>query len=221
MQENQTIIDDYITEESKPEKLTDTEIFTKIWFSPRKVFSYIHAYSYDKYVIPLLIIGGIISSLDRSSTKNLGDTMSTVQVIVIAVIVGGLLGWLSYYIFSALISVSGKWINGKANTKKIVRVIAYTIIPSLVSLPLLIIQMIAYGDGLFRSDFAVTTFLGQLVAYVTGGLAFILAIWSIVFAVVAISVVQEFSIGKAILNLFLAFLLILVPIFLIALIFFL
>jgi hypothetical protein len=34
-------------------------------------------------------------------------------------------GWISYYIYAALISWSGKWMNGKGNTQLILRILSY------------------------------------------------------------------------------------------------
>ena len=45
------------------ENLTDKQIFTQIWKSPRKVFRYINDNQYDRYVYLLLAIAGISMAL--------------------------------------------------------------------------------------------------------------------------------------------------------------
>ncbi len=98
-------------------KLSDTEIFTKIWISPRMVFKYLNDYSYEKFVTILLILAGITRTFDRASTRGVGDNMSLGRVIILCVILGGLLGWITYYIYAAMISWTGKWLNGKGGHK--------------------------------------------------------------------------------------------------------
>ena len=56
--------------------LSDKDIFTKIWTSPRLVFKYINDNAYSKYVSILLILSGISGTFDKASQKNMGDGMS-------------------------------------------------------------------------------------------------------------------------------------------------
>jgi hypothetical protein len=62
--------------------LTDKDIFTKIWTSPRQVFKYINDNYYDKYLTVLLFLAGISRSFSRASMKNMGDEMSIWAILV-------------------------------------------------------------------------------------------------------------------------------------------
>jgi len=97
-------LDENLIKEESDLKLTDRDVFTKIWTSPRLVFKFINDTGYDKYVHVLLILAGITSTFDKASTKNLGDNMSLIAVLALCIILGGLLGWISYYIYAALMS---------------------------------------------------------------------------------------------------------------------
>ena len=195
------------------ETFSDKEIFTKIWTEPRRVFTYINKTKYEKYFYLLLFLAGISGSLDRAIDKGLGENNSLIFVIVAAIIFGGLLGWIGFYIFAALISWTGKWLDGKGNTESIFRVMAYALIPSALSIAVLILQIFIFGKKIFLSDY---NFFDSGIAEI-GIFSLLtilnlgLAVYNIIFYVIAISVVQKLSIGKAILNLLLPILLLAVP----------
>jgi hypothetical protein len=85
-----------IFEENKPEELqlSDKDIFTKIWMSPRLVFRYILEHNYSKFTTGLLILGGITSVLNNASNRHLGDLMPLWSVLIVCVLGGGIFGWL-------------------------------------------------------------------------------------------------------------------------------
>ena len=109
-------MEDILDHFEKPQLFSDTEIFIKIWTKPREVFRYVHESKYDKYVGILLVFAGISGAFDRAVGKNLGDHLSLITILGICIILGGLLGWISNYFYSALISWTGKWLNVKADT---------------------------------------------------------------------------------------------------------
>jgi hypothetical protein len=205
------------TPHGKP--LTDIEVFTHIWFSPRTVFKFINDTWYEKYMILLLCLGGIVRAFDRASTKNMGDHMSLGGIVAFCVIAGGLLGWISFYLYAALVSWTGKWLKGQGDTQSIMRILAYAMLPAISSLILLIPQIAVYGNELFKSngDLTNTNELSNSIYKSTGLLEFVLAIWTIVLTVIGISEVQQLSIGKSILNVILPVFVIVIPLVLLVL----
>jgi hypothetical protein len=203
-----------------PNFISDKNIFTKIWTSPREVFKFINTYKYDKYVTVLLIFAGISRTFDRASLKNMGDNFSIWGIIAFCIIIGATFGWITYYLYSALISWTGKWIDGKGNTDSILRVLSYALIPSILSLLLLIPQIIIYGNEIFKSDGDIISggIVSNIIVYGSMILEFALGIWSLVLCVIGISEVQKLSIGKSILNLILPAIVIMTPILIIVLI---
>ena len=203
------------------ENLSDKEIFTKIWTSPRKVFRYLNERNDDKYVTILLLLSGISRAFDQATTKNFGDRMSIWAILGICIIAGGLFGWLAYYIYAALISWTGKWLKGEGNTNSILRIISYAMIPSIIALVFLIPQISIYGNEMFKSDGDIVSagLISNILVYLSLFLEFVLGIWTIVLCVIGISEVQKFSVGKSILNMLMPGLIILVPILLIVLLF--
>lgn len=209
------ILDDY----NKDLILTDKDIFTKIWTSPQQVFKYINDKQYDKYVTLLLILSGISRSFDRASLKNMGDKMSIWAILGLCIIVGGLMGWISYYIYAGLISWTGKLLKGKGDTSSILRILSYAMIPSIIALIFLLPQIGIYGVEIFKEDGDITSagWISNIFVYGSMFLELVLGIWTIVFCVVGISEVQKLSIGKSILNLLLPLFVIIVPVLIIIL----
>jgi hypothetical protein len=153
----------------------------------------------------LVIFGGITNALNRAADKNMGDKMSLLAVLLISVIGGAFFGWVSYYIYSALMSWTGKWLKGEGDTTALFRMISYSLIPSLIILPLIIMRIVLLGNKEFQPDidlFAEGIWVA-LLCYISYFLEFMLGIWTLFIVVVGISEVQKISIGKAIINLIL------------------
>lgn len=194
------ILDDF---DRNPLKIDEDNLLRQIWLEPTATLSYILQNCPDKNVMLFLVIGGILRAINRASLKDMGDDFSTMTILLIALIMGGLFGWMSYYVYAWALSVTGKWIDGKALPTTFRTILAWAIIPSICTLFLLIPEVIIFGDDLFRSvpknDFPYfdTIFLSFAVA------EFVLGIWSLVILVQGIKLVQKFSTGRAILNLIL------------------
>ncbi len=212
------IIDEF-EELEEPLSFTFEEIVTEIWTNPREVFRFIHAKRYEQYMLPLLMAGGVSRAFDRASINDAGDTLPLLGVILSCIVSGVLFGWLTAYIYAALISWTGGWLDGDADRRSIMRVIAYASIPAIIGLALIVPQVILYGEEIFKED-------GDIIS---GGIAtniiywgviileMILGFYAFVLHVVGLSEVQGFGIGKAILNLLLPILIIFVPVLLIVL----
>lgn len=185
--------------------VTDKQIFTKLWSEPRLIFKFINDNQYDKYTHILLILAAISHGFDQASTKNTGDKMSLPAVIAMSILAGGIFGWITYYIYAAFISSTGKWLGGIAGTTSVLRILAYAMFPSVLSLLIIITQIALYGNGMFQSEINLedSSMVSTAFYYFSLLLALTLGIWTICFAVVGISEIQKFSIGKSILNLML------------------
>ncbi|MEO5999900.1 MAG: Yip1 family protein [Chitinophagaceae bacterium] len=208
-------MEDLLETNPKDVPLSDIDIFTKIWTSPRPVFKFINDNQYDKFVIFLLVLMGISKAFEKASSKHMGDTMSFWAVIAFCIIGGALFGWISYAIYAALLSWTGRWLKAEGNTRSILRIIAYASIPAAVGVVLFILPIVIYGNEIFKSegDLESADMLSNIFVYSSIFLQVALAIWTIFLCVIGISEVQKLSIGKSILNLLLPFFVIFIPIF--------
>ncbi len=190
-------------------ELTDKDVFSKIWIQPRKVFRFIHETGYNNYFYLLLIVTGIISTLQRKLDKGI-EQDDVVGVVVMSVIFGGLFGWIGTYIYASLISFTGKWLDGKAKTHRILRTLAYANIPFVCSIIIHLTQLYLIKYDVLSNSFSEN----EQVALQYGFIAAkgILMLWTLVLYVIGIAEVQGFSIMNAILNLLAPILMFLIPI---------
>ena len=191
--------------------INGSKVLEKVLTSPIRAFQFINTYQYEKHLHVLLFLAGIVKSFDRAVEKNMGEETSLWGVLAMAVIMGGLFGWISFYIYSFLVSWTGKWLNGVANTDAVLRVFAYSTLPSSLGLVVLLIQIAIFGKDIFTNDAILTdaTTLSSIIVYGTLFLQISLSVWSLVLLVIGIAEVQKFSIGYAILNVILPGLLLL------------
>jgi hypothetical protein len=200
-------------EEFEEEKFSDLDIYINIWSRPRAVLRYIHEHQYEKNMYIILILIGIVNALDRASYKNMGDTKSLTEILISSIVFGGLLGWISFYFYSSLVSWTGGWLKGQATRVSLNRMFTYSMIPAIHTLAFLFIQILFFGKDIFSSDFGLEfgDYVMGFIYYASALLSFALSIYSIALCVIGTSIVQKFSIGKSILNLLLpVFLLILI-----------
>jgi len=187
---------------SRVQSFSNFEILREIWVLPREVFKFLDYTNNDKLLNYLLFLAGVLGGFNRASNNNLGDTQDLIYIIMIAVAFGGGLGWISYYLYAALLSWTGTWMGGKGKTKQLLRVVAHGMIPAITTLFLLVIQMILFEEDIFRSNFDTTDYsgLGRIIFWTTLIFQFLLGIYTIILIVIGISVVQNFSMLKAFLN---------------------
>ena len=89
MNETETAFEEFDTDLSS---VNDGNLFSKIWTTPSDTLKYILHECPEKHVTILLILGGIVRAIGRASNKGMGDNMSTIAVLGIATILGGLMG---------------------------------------------------------------------------------------------------------------------------------
>lgn len=192
--------------------ISENNLFYKIWLKPTQTLEYILKYSGDKYLILLFILGGITQAIDKASSKNMGDHQSTIAVLLMAIVFGGLFGWISYYFYAWLLEVSGKWLKGRASFQEFKVILAWSSIPTICSLILLIPELMLLGDDLFKSESTQINNVSNVILIVFGILEITLGIWTVVIFIKGVSLIQNFKTGKAILNAIIPGLLIIIPI---------
>jgi hypothetical protein len=127
---------------------SDGDLLLRIWTRPRQVISYLVEYEPSKYIIALLILRGISETFIRAMDKQSMGSFGLTAIIFLAVFVGPLGGLLSSFIGAALLSVSGRWLDGRADSEQIRLVIAWASVPIILLLAVLPIEMILFGANL-------------------------------------------------------------------------
>lgn len=199
--------------------INEDNLALRILTAPKATFDYILTNCPNKSIHILFILGGIVHSLDRAQAKDIGDRLPLVAIFFTSIIAGALFGWMAYYFYAWLISLTGKWLGVDTDSRTIRTVLAWASIPEIASLILLIPTVIIFGEDSFKSEISNYTPLRMVFGTTQLILHLALSIWTLVLSVIGIALVQGFSYGKAILNIVLAASVIIVPIGLLALLF--
>jgi len=181
---------------------SDWQIFSKIWLKPRPIFEYIDHTYYTRYLVLLITLIGIANVGGGVFEKSFSSTYDFYTSFLFSIFKGGLLGWIGFYVFAFLLSLTGKWLKGEASTNSMLLMSAHAYIPNILIM-LFWIPRIILMDNIHvdiweeRPDPSLSTYFMKAILGI-GEL--VLNIWSLVLLVVGVSVVQQFSLGRAIAN---------------------
>jgi hypothetical protein len=195
--------------------------FLTIWTRPRVTIRRIVDTNPSLHVVPLAMAGGVIQTIDRAVQRNAGDVLSLPAIIALAVFLGPFGGLIGLFVGGWFTRTTGRWLGGRATPEQVRAAIAWSFIPGLATIPILIVQIGFFGRDLFtQSKLTVgsDSFL-TVVLMVTGVLEVVLGIWSFVILLKCVGEVQGFSAWKALGSLILIFLVIFVPIMLLVILF--
>jgi hypothetical protein len=195
--------------------------FITIWTRPRATIRAIVKTDPYPHVVRLAILGGIVQTLNNASQRNAGDRLPLAAILAIAVLLGPVGGFLSLFVGGWFISLTGRWLGGRARPDQLRAVVAWSYVPVLATIPIWIIQLGLLGRELFTRETPTIDANPTLgfILLATGILKALLGFWSFVILLKGVGEVQGFSAWKALTSLVLiglvVFLLIFVPIVLV------
>ncbi len=178
-----------------------------IWFRPRSTLRDLTRRKRSPVVLLLAALLGAQIILTRQAGSELPDTMSFLGVLLITALGAPFAGLLYLLIGAALVGGSGVWLGGRAESREIRAVLAWSAVPWLSVLPLWALALAMYGAEVFSSSgpFGDTGPMpGFVVLFYV--LQTILWVWSVVVLVNGLAEVQKFSRWAAVGNLLLALL---------------
>ncbi len=194
-------------------------VFLKLITGPKTAFSVIDRNELFKYRYPLLIVVGINNVLARNWLE-VTDRCNNIAIkLGEDIVIGALLGWFPLLFVSWLIYNSGKWLNGQSDSLTISNILSYAVFyPITISLISTLGSMIFLrSHGYSKSEYLNSSdihwhntfyYIIKTHRYTSWGINLYFAF----LAVIGISVIQGFTISKAILNLFIAVMIIVLPI---------
>lgn len=194
--------------------------FKTIWTRPRETVRRIVTEDPAYGLILITCLLGIDRFLSNAMNRNLGDKFSTPSILILACVVGPLGGVLSLWIGSHLIRWTGAWLGGTASVVHLRAAMAWSAIPALVAMPLWIPELLVFGSELFTSETPLIDDSPAKLALLVGFslIELALGIWSFVLLCHTVAEVQAYrSAWRALGNLAVAGLVVLVPIVLLAL----
>lgn len=178
---------------------TPGKAFLNIWLQPRATFTALLQYYPMEYVWPLFYLGGVANYIDSAIAGGSGNQYPGFVIFVQALTVGGIGGIIFFNIFSGILCWTGSFLKGAATEEDCKTIVAWSLIPAISSLALLIPNYIIHSEALFIDGGTANAlpFLASLVAEL------ILTVWTIMLLAVGTSVAQKFSTGKGAINILL------------------
>jgi len=190
-------MDDLLDALKDKSELEFKDVFIRIWTEPRQVYIELLNHGYKNDIHILFFVSGIGALLNLGPSTFLDELPSIVKIII-QIFAGGCLAIFLGYFTSFCIHLTGKWFKGEAAFRDILKVTALSYIPNIciliLELPFYFFS--SYFSDIFQGNYATFASISTAISV----LSVILSIWALVILVIGISVVQEFTIGKAILN---------------------
>ncbi|OAD20392.1 membrane protein containing Yip1 domain protein [Candidatus Thiomargarita nelsonii] len=184
-----------------------------IWTKPRATIRKIVDTDPNHQVILLASLYGITNALSNITKPEVLGLMPIWGFLLLAVIVGPILGIIGLYIGSALLHLTGRWIGGTASRQHLRTAIAWAMIPNIFAIPIILLMLLIFVW--FESNNVQGTMFFAVSLIIIGISMIILGFWSMIILLKCVGEVQGFSAWKALGNSILAFLIVFVPIFLV------
>jgi len=187
-----------------------------MWTKPRATIQQIIDSNPQHLVLLLAAVSGFAELLNQASVKSLGDRLEWPYIVIAAAVLGPITGIISLYLGGALLRWVGSWLGGEASAQQIRAAIAWASVLTIWSLLLWLPELALFGQDLFTTatpridanPLLAVALLGFSVVEI------ILGVWALVVLLKCLGQVQGFSAWKALGNLILSALVIVVPIML-------
>ncbi|KZN54490.1 hypothetical protein N474_01865 [Pseudoalteromonas luteoviolacea CPMOR-2] len=185
-----------------------------IWTQPRATIQQIIDSGCAKYILLLVMISGVNSTLDRAVSKSMGDDKEVLVIVAMSIATGALSGVFFWALGSAATRLIGKWLGGVGTYEELRTAIAWSNVPSVLSL-MLWVPLIAIAPNEIFATNTPTINANTIKSVLYWGIMtiqLVLGIWSLILMIKCVAQVQEFSFWRAFSNLLLAGVALVVPV---------
>ena len=180
--------------------------WVSIWTSPRSTIARIVQENPNRGLWWLAFIYGFSGLLNTFQSMFLGRQFGLLALFLIAAVLGPLWGYVSFSVWSWVVSWTGKWLKGAGEFKTVRAAYAWSCFPLIVNVVLWFALAALFGRSLFTDiseGYPLTQ--GQMAMMMAILLIrLVVAIWSLVIYLNALAEVQKFSVLRAIGNVVIA-----------------
>lgn len=144
--------------------------------------------------------------LNLFQSMMMGNVMGSIGIVILAVILAPVYGYISFAIWSWFVFQTGKWFKGQGTFKTVRASYAWSCVPILINIPLWLLMVMLFGHQLFTNFPDAHTLPNTLIFALFAILVakVVVAVWSLVIFLNGLAEVQGFSIVKAIFNVIVA-----------------
>ncbi|WP_223653324.1 Yip1 family protein [Hymenobacter psoromatis] len=179
-------------------RITSRNLFIKLWLHPRATLRFILTNSPNAHVTQLLMLGGVARAVGRIDYEHPRAASSISNALLLAVLVGGLFGWFTYYAYAWGLSLGGQWLGGRATFNMCRTVVAWALVPTIVSLVPMFLVVDIHSTNSFRREVIDLPLSTETLTYLLTAFELILVMWAISILLAGIRLVQGFSMGRAV-----------------------
>ena len=176
-----------------------------LWWRPRQTFRRLLDEAPGYNVMTLAALSGVATALGQASGHGLSSQMSLWLLLPVCLLLGPLLGWAELWIGSWLLARIGHWLGGDADSAELRTVMAWSGLPNVFGLLVWLMMTLQQGQALFlpRTPEQMTQLSAQPGFVILAGLQLILGFWSLWLLWLGVAEAQHLSWPKALLNLLL------------------
>lgn len=177
-----------------------------VWTSPRATIGRVIRENPDRSLWWLAAIYGFSSLMNMFQSASLGSKVSTGGLLLLAVILSPIWGWICFSVWSAFVAWTGKWLKGAGNFKTVRAAYAWSCVPIAINVPLWLLMVILFGHQLFLNfpNAHLMPSATVMLLFFISAIKLVVAVWSLVIYINALAEVQNFSVLRAILNVVIA-----------------
>jgi hypothetical protein len=181
-----------------------------MWVRPRETIRAILSYNKSYLLMLLYWIYGFPLLLQFAQNFSLGDQYSLGAIVGAAVVGAIIIGFIGINLGAWLFHWTGRWIGGAGSFQDIRAAVAWSAVPNVVGIAIWLIQLAMFGNKVFSLMYFNMPLVGmQLsVTYICSVVSVVIMIWGLVILLKAVGEAQRFSAWKALLNVFLPFIVI-------------
>ena len=192
-----------------------------IHIRPRKVMKQAFIHSERKQEWMLIILFGMMLGLEQASLRSVGDSLSFPLILIMALLLSPLIGAVAWYVLGGIAYWVGNWFGGTATWEEIRTSVAWSSIPFSMKLILWIPFLAFFGDEMFTSlmpsleNSPLLFFLYFLLMAVD----LVITIWYGIILCKGVGEAHDFSAWKSLLSFLIGYLIILLPLMVVAVFF--
>jgi hypothetical protein len=181
-----------------------------MWVRPRETIQAILATN-KNYLLKLLYwIYGFPLLLQFAQNFSFGDSYSATPIVIGALLLAFPVGYIGINIGAYLFYWTGRWIGGQGSFQDLRAAVAWSSVPNIVGIVIWALQLAMFDGKIFSLMFFSMPLVGaQLtVTYICSAVSVIVMVWGLIILLKSVGAAQQFSAWKALLNVFLPFIVI-------------
>lgn len=186
----------------KHEGITKPRLLVSIWRKPQATLAFILARCPDERISVLFLLGGVARALERAIVQQHGK-MDAGTILLLAVVMGGISGWITSSLYTWGLAIVGRWLGGAASSERLKTVVAWTQVPVVAGLLLLWPALVFLKDASFLKLRLAYPLLTSSVLPILFVAKLVLGSWAVAILLQGITLVQGFGMGRALVNMLL------------------